>query len=106
MVDVDDEATIQAFDTRAREVAALHDDRRVAWVVDVIRNLDVGHARKCYEGRGCRISINDADLLSDLTQREGHRELRPERIAVGSRVRRDHEPLTFGYSIDDALHGG
>ena len=77
---------IQPGDAGPREVAALHDDRRVEVAVHAIGDLDVGHARERHQRPRRRVGIHDADLFAERPQRERHRQLRADRVAVGPRM--------------------
>ena len=87
VIDVDDEVLIQAGDAGPRQIAAFHDDRRVEVPVDAVRDLDVGHSRKGHQRSRRRVGVDDADLLAERAQRERHRHLRADRVAVRPRVR-------------------
>ena len=106
VIDVDDEEPLQAGDAGARQVAALHDDdgRVVAGLdVDAIGDLDVRHAGKLHQRRRRRVGVDDRHLLAERAQRIGGGQLRADRVAVGTRVRGDDEPLPGANGVDDLL---
>ena len=91
MVDVDDEEPIEARDAGPRQIAAFHDDRGVEVAFDVVGNLDLGHAPERHQRRRRRVAVDDMDVLAERAQRVSHGELGADRVAVGSRVRRQDE---------------
>ena len=93
VVDVDDEAPLEAAHAGAAQVAALHDDHRVGVGVGrhLGRDLDALHAGEVVVVIGRAIGVDDARLLAERVERIGHRQLRADGVAVGARVRGDQE---------------
>ena len=50
------------------------------------------------------VGIDQPDLLAERLERVGHRELRSDRIAVGTRVRRQQKPLPAENRFADRRH--
>ena len=68
-----------------------HDDCGVEVAFDVVGNLDVEHAPERHQRRRRRVAVDDMDVLAERAQRVRHGELGADRVAVGSRVRRQDE---------------
>ena len=104
VIDVDDEEALEPGDAGARQVAALHDDRGVEVAVDLGRRsrcpATPGNA---ISGAGAGSALTTVDLLAERPQRVGHRQLRADRVAVGPRVRGEHEALPRADRVDDLL---
>ena len=101
VIDVDHEEPLEAFDAGARQVAALHDDGGVELADDFRRDADVGHAGKLQERRRREVGVDDRDVFAHFFERVGHRELGADRVAVGTRMRGEHEPPARAYRVDD-----
>ena len=52
-----------------------------------------------------RVAADDAHVLAELPQREGHRQLRADGVAVGARVRDDDEALPAADLVGDRARG-
>jgi hypothetical protein len=101
VVDVDRPVASQAGHARAGEVAALHHEQEVEVALDRRGHLHAVGAREHPElGRG-GIAVHDAARLAERVERERERELRPDRVAVGARVRRDQEALPAPHLVAD-----
>jgi len=94
------------------------DNRSVAYVSDEsgeyalhVRSLEdgsaVGHAvaatLKLQQRRGSAVVVDEVDVLAEGAQRERHRELRADRIAVRPAVRREDEALALTDRVDDPV---
>ena len=92
-------AALEAVDAGPLQVAALHDDHRVAGIVDAVGDdrcrATPGSASS---GGGGRSRLTTRTSLPSCAQREGHRQRRTDGVAVGPRVRGDDEPLARGGS--------
>ena len=55
------------------------------------RDLDAVHAGELQVVLGRGVGVDDPDLLAERVEREGHRELRSDRVAVGAGVRGNQE---------------
>ena len=87
MIDIDDEVLVESFDAGPGQIAAFHDDRRVESALHSRRDDDVGDAGKQLQGRRRRVGVDNDGLFSEFPQREGHRELRSDGVAIGAGVR-------------------
>ena len=75
VVDVDDEEPIQPLDTRALQLAALHDDGCVELAFDALGDADLGRAWEGHQWRRRGILIHHLHVLAERAQRERHRQL-------------------------------
>src|SRR5215467_1634415 len=64
VIDVEDERAIESRDAGARQVAALHDDRRIEAAVDGRSNPDVPYTRKTHQLRWRRVEIEELHMLA------------------------------------------
>ena len=105
VIDVDDVASVEAGDTGARQIAALHDDHRVGIGVsrDGRRDFDPIDAWELEVVIGGGIGVEDADLLSQRVERERHGQLGSDRVAVGPRVGGQQERLSLPHLADNLL---
>ena len=106
MIDVDDEKPLEACNAGARQIAAFHDDdgRVVAGLdVDAIGDLNVRHARKLHQRRRRGVGVDDRHLFAEGAERIGGGQLGSDRVAVGTRVRGDDEPLLRPDGLDNLL---
>ena len=101
VVDVDDEVLIEPLDAGAPQLTALHDDGGVELAVDALGDPDRRHAGKGHQGGGAGVLVHDLHVLAERAQRERHRELRADGVAVRPRVRADHEPLALADRLAD-----
>ena len=88
----------------ARQVAALHDDQRVGvGRRPRARDLDAVDAGKLHVVLGRGVGVDDADLLAERLEREGHRQLRADRVAVRPRVGGEQETLPAQDRVADLV---
>src|ERR1700687_5885703 len=106
MIDVDQEAPLEARDAGPRQFPALHDDARLEVVVGTIRNRDARHTGKTEQRGGRGVLVHDPRLLAERAQRERHRYGGADRVAVWTRVRGDDEPAPGADGVDDLLEPG
>ena len=87
VIDVDDEEPVEPGDAGARQVAALHDDRRVeVAVVDPAAIRMSGTPGNAISGGGAASALTTTHVLAERAQRVRHRELRADGVAVGPRT--------------------
>ena len=74
--------------------AALHDDRGIVRRPRRVRAIDdpLGAGERA-QRTGHRIPVDQVDVLAERIERERHRELRSDGVAIGPRVRAQDEPL-------------
>ena len=106
MIDVDDAVALETGDAGPRQVAALQHEAGVVVALGARGDLDEIDARECREGDRRRIGVDDAHRLAERAKREGHRHLRADRIAVGTRVRGEQEPRPRSTSSRIAASSG
>ena len=87
MVDVDDKKAVEAGYAGALQIAALHDDCGVEFPFHGRRDVNLGNAGELHQRRRRRIGVDHLNLLAEGSQGIGHSELRPDRVAVGARMR-------------------
>ena len=95
-------------DAGARQIAALHHDHRVGVGVGrhLGRDLDAIQAGEVVVVVGRGVGVDDARLLAERVEREGHRQLRADGVAVGPRVRGDQEALPGSGSRRESARPG
>src|SRR6185369_448328 len=69
----------------------------------MVGNLDGRDSRKRHEWRRSCITVDDRDLLAERTRGVGKGQLRPDRIAVRTGVRRDDEAMFLVDGVDYLL---
>ena len=104
MVDVDDEVILETGDASPAEIAAFHYDQRIGLDVAPVGDLDAIDARELAIVIGSGIGIDQPDLLAERLERVGHRQLRSDRVTVGTRVRRQQEPPAAENGFTDFRH--
>src|SRR5688500_2569344 len=94
MIDIDHELMLEPGYPRPGEIAALHHDDRVdRRAFDPAGDLDPVHPGELLVVLRRRVRVDNPDLLAERVQRERHRQLRPDRIAVWPGVGGDEESL-------------
>ena len=102
VIDVHHRRSIEARDAGARQLAALHDQRRVERLGDFGRDADRRRRPETAAGRpaGCA-SMTTVASLPMRAQRERHGHRRADRVAVGPLVRGDDEALPLPDAFDE-----
>ena len=101
VVDVDDEVGVEDGDAGPAEIAALHDDEGIGLGVAPAGDLDPLDARELAIVVRRGVGVDEPDLLAECLQGIRHGELGSDRIAVGTRVRRQQKPLTPANRLAD-----
>ena len=87
-------------------VAALHEDHRVADVLEVIDELDVRHGGEVLHLLRGRVVRHHPHVLAERAQRQRHRHLRADGVAVGAGVRDHDEALARADGVGHLGDGG
>ena len=86
MVDVDDRRAVEARHARAREIAALHDDRRIEHVVHMARDPQAVHGGEGLQVGRRHVAHHHARVLAERAQREHERHAGADRITIRTLV--------------------
>src|SRR5271166_1475385 len=95
MIDTDQKAVFESLEPRAMDAVALKNNRRFVTAQDATRLHHLIRKRKRTVNPGNPIVKNDIRLLANLAQNLAARERRSHGIAIGTSVRRQHEPLVL-----------
>ncbi len=104
VVDVDDEVAVEAGDAGPAEVAALHHDEGIGLGVAPARDLDPVDARELAIVVRRGVGVDEPHLLAERLEGVGHGQLGSDRVAVGTRVRRQQKPLAPANRLADRRH--
>ena len=93
MIDADEEPRFQTFEARPLDAVALQDDGRFVVSVDAVGLQDaIGEGQRLVDTRH-RIMQHDIGLLAEAAKNLAAGECGPDRVAVGSGVRGEHEAV-------------